>query len=82
MDEFRMALIISRIAGSVLYVIGGGWFFAWGLMAIHDLVLNGSLTARGSFFRLEWITYGFISWGAGLVVMLLGHRIARFATKP
>jgi hypothetical protein len=82
MDEFRMALIISRIAGSVLFVIGGCWFFAWGSMAIHDWVQNGFLSPQGSSLRLAWITDGVVYWGAGVVVMLLGHRIARFATKP
>jgi len=82
MDQFRTALIICRIAGALLFIIGGCWVFAWGSMAINDWVLNGSLTARGSSFRLAWITYAVVYWAAGVIVVRFSHQIARFATKP
>ena len=66
----------------LLLILGGVWFFAWALTAANDWVINGTLSARSSSFRLSWSTYAMVDILAGLVMGRFAHQIAKFVTKP
>jgi hypothetical protein len=79
MDEFRVALLVTRIIAALLIILGGSWLLVWGLTALNDWVFTGSL-ARSS-FRLTLATYAGVDATAGVIMGRFSHQIARFATK-
>jgi hypothetical protein len=80
MDEFRLALLATRILAVVLLTVAGSWLFAWALTAANDWVFTGAL-ARSS-FRQTWATYAMINAVAGIFLGRFAHPIARLVTRP
>lgn len=80
MDEFRLALIATRILAVLLLVLGLGWFFAWALAAGNDWVFTGDL-GRSS-FRLTWSTYAMVYAVAGIVLGRFDKQVAKIVSKP
>jgi hypothetical protein len=80
MDEFRVALMVTRIIAVLLIILGGSWFFACSLAAANAWVFTGTLRDPPS-FRLVWSTYAMVDIVAGLVMARFAHQIAKFETK-
>jgi hypothetical protein len=82
MDQFRVALMVTRIIGASLSAVGTGWLLAWGSLAANDWVFAGTLAPQRPSYRLLWITYAGVYAVGGVILSLFARQIAKFATRP
>lgn len=83
MDEFRVALMITRIIAALLIALGGSWLISWGLIVANDWVFSPS---HGQPPLRNWAFYAAFYAGvyaaAGVIMGRFDHQIAKFATRP
>lgn len=79
MDEYRVALMITRIIAILLMALGGSWLLVWFFAAANEFVVTGKLASSN--YRLVWSTYAAVDFTAGLALGRFSRQIARLATK-